>query len=103
MFSLNNVENTPTTSTLAPILAEIIDTSYPSRANKFTSFSRSNSQSSRSSSSETAAMPQDQAIDATRDFHLTVLRKVLERIKQSAADMGFDSTMQVSIIDVSLL
>jgi len=55
------------------------------------------SASQESSSSSSSA---EQSSNFARDARLQFLRQILQRIKQNAEQMGFDGTMQVSVIEV---
>lgn len=57
----------------------------------------------RNSLSSSSASASRELIDSNgviRDARLKFLRTILQKIKQHAEDMGFDGTMQVSVIEV---
>jgi len=60
----------------------------------------SDSQESSSSSSSNSQEQPNFAENFARDARLQFLRQILQRIKQNAEQMGFDGTMQVSVIEV---
>jgi hypothetical protein len=59
----------------------------------------SESQQQQSSSQQTSSQELEQS-SFVRDARLQFLRTILQKIKQHAEDMGFDGTMQVSVVEM---
>jgi hypothetical protein len=107
-LSLEEETSSSTSSSTTPELPVVAIDSFPMAPSKINSDSTgSSSRSSQISSDEIepshsifGSNSLNGALSQIRDARLKFLRNVLQKIKQHAEDIGFDGTMQVSIVEV---
>lgn len=107
--SLSFEEEPSSSSSTTPELPVVAIDTFPMAPSKIGSNSDFTGSSSRSSQTSDEIEPPhplfgsnslNGALSQIRDARLKFLRNILQKIKQHAEDIGFDGTMQVSIVEV---